>query len=213
MNINLVVLKTNQPENLVTFYESIGFQFDHHRHGNGPLHYAAELKDFVFEIYPLPTGMHEPDNTTRLGFTIAQLETVLEKLKANGTTIKKEPTITEWGYQALVEDPDGRKVELKEEHTASTFVIAETFEITGRGLVMLGTLSTGTISSGDELIFVANGVVRRRRVVGVDNGVRQTSATTPKIGALLKCIDNAEIAELRNWNANGQLAAIKKGVA
>jgi predicted enzyme related to lactoylglutathione lyase len=117
MNINLVVLKTNQPETLVRFYEQIGFQFNNHRHGNGPLHFAAELPNFVFEIYPLPDGANVPDKTTRLGFTIPHLEGTLAKLKTHGNKVKKEPTVTEWGYQALVEDPDGRKIELTEENT------------------------------------------------------------------------------------------------
>lgn len=91
MNINLVVLKTTQPENLVAFYEQIGFKFSNHRHGNGPLHYAAELPGFTFEIYPFPDGIHVSDNTTRLGFTVADMETTLEKLKSTGMTIKKGP--------------------------------------------------------------------------------------------------------------------------
>jgi lactoylglutathione lyase len=211
MNINLVVLKTTQPENLVAFYEQIGFKFSNHRHGNGPLHYAAELPGFAFEIYPFPDGIHVSDNTTRLGFTVADMEITLEQLKSTGMSIKKEPMITEWGYQALVEDPDGRKVEIKEENTNCSFVIEDTFKTTGRGLVVLGTLSKGAISSGDELIFVANGVVRKRRIAGVDAGVRGMSESSTKTGILLKCIDDKEIDELRNWNASGQLALIKKG--
>ena len=215
MNINLIVLKTNQLENLVAFYEQLGFQFSNHRHGNGPLHFAAELSNFVFEIYPLPADINTPDNTTRLGFTIPDLETTLEKLKEHGNSIriKKEPMVTAWGYQALVEDPDGRKVELREENTdISKFIIEDKFKITGRGLVMTGVISEGRISPGDELIFVANDVVRRRLIIGVDE-IRKTPMTDPlKIGLLLKCIHDEEVDELRNWIANNQLALVKNTI-
>jgi len=213
MNINLVVIKTNQPESLVSFYEQIGFTFNNHRHGNGPLHFAAELQNFVFEIYPLPNGINTPDNTTRLGFTISNLDTVLEKLKMHGARVNKEPMITEWGYQAVVEDPDGRKIELKEENTdSSKFIIEDKFKITGRGLVLVGIISQGVISSGDELIFMAKGVIRRRYIVGIDS-MRKTPMTDPiKLGMLIKCINDEEIEELRNWSGENQFALVKNNV-
>ncbi len=214
MNINLLVIKANQPDALVAFYEQIGFQFKQHRHGNGPLHFAAEQPGFVFEIYPLPKGITTPDNTTRLGFTVPNLDTTLDRLKMHGSKVNKEPTVTEWGYQAVVEDPDGRKIELKEENTSSgKFIIEDKFKITGRGLVMVGIISDGVVSSGDELIFMANGVIRRRLIVGVD-GMRITPMPDPpKMGMLIKCINEEEIDELRNWGEKNQLALIKNNNA
>lgn len=114
MKINLIVLKSAHPDELATFYRQLGVQFEHHRHGNGPLHYAATLEEVVFEIYPLPNGKDNADDTLRLGFTVQHLVSTIEKIKDTGGKIIKEPTITEWGYIAIIEDLDGRKVEVKE---------------------------------------------------------------------------------------------------
>jgi hypothetical protein len=60
------------------------------------------------------------------------------------------------GYQALVEGPDGRKVELREENTdISKFIIEDKFKITGRGLVMAGVISEGRIyNKGNDHFLV-----------------------------------------------------------
>ena len=109
---NLVVIKTYQVEATQQFYSSLGLHFEKHRHGKGPLHYAAELGQFVFEIYPLPDNLEIADTSTRLGFQVEQLDDLLTQLPLN--QILKEPHQSEWGYQAVVCDPDGRKVELKQ---------------------------------------------------------------------------------------------------
>lgn len=112
VQFNLLVIKTNQMENVRQFYQQLGLLFTHHRHGNGPFHYSAEMNKFVFEIYPLPKALDEPDKSTRLGFTIQKLAPVLQQLDKNA--IISPAQAREWGYTALVKDPDGRKVELTE---------------------------------------------------------------------------------------------------
>ena len=57
MNINLLMIRTENPELLKVKYEKLGFEFDYHRHGKGPYHYAPEQNGFVFEIYPLTKSM------------------------------------------------------------------------------------------------------------------------------------------------------------
>ncbi|MBL0740479.1 glyoxalase/bleomycin resistance/extradiol dioxygenase family protein [Chryseolinea sp. Jin1] len=113
MKINLLVLKTFNPKALSEFYEMLGITFEHHRHGNGPMHYAANIEGVVFEIYPLS---HDKtvDNTLRLGFTVENLDGVIEKITQHTGRVTKVPAITEWGRIAVVEDLDGRKIELKE---------------------------------------------------------------------------------------------------
>ncbi len=112
INLNLLVIKTNQVEKVHHFYQQLGLQFTHHRHGNGPFHYSAEMNGLVFEIYPLPKASLEPDKNTRLGFTVQKLATLLSQLDASA--IISPPQQQKWGYTALVKDPDGRKVELTE---------------------------------------------------------------------------------------------------
>ena len=107
---NLLVIKTNQLETTRQFYQSIGIQFQKHQHGKGPVHYAAEMGSFVFEIYPLADQQALVDSSTRLGFEVPQLDQLIATLSED--TVLKFPNQTDWGYQAIVQDPDGRKVEL-----------------------------------------------------------------------------------------------------
>lgn len=104
------MIKTHQLEAIHQFYSKLGLNFEKHRHGKGPLHYATELDSLVFEIYPLPSSQKMADASTRLGFQVEQLEDLIAQLARN--QILKGPYQSEWGYQALVSDPDGRKVEL-----------------------------------------------------------------------------------------------------
>ncbi len=110
--LKLLVLKSGQLDRLREFYGRLGLAFTDERHGGGPLHYSAPVGEFVLELYPLPEGISLPDTTTRLGFTVNNLDTVLESLRGLGTLISSPARQTEWGYRAVVRDPDGRTVEL-----------------------------------------------------------------------------------------------------
>ena len=110
--INLIVLKTDKMQAQFDFYSALGLQFEYHRHGNGPHHYASIGMQPVVEIYPLPGGFSQPDNTTRLGFTVEHLDELIQRLEERGIKIVSVPAKTQWGYSAVVEDPDGRKIEL-----------------------------------------------------------------------------------------------------
>ena len=81
MKINLLVIRTSNPERLKSQYENIGFEFDYHQHGNGPFHYASEKEGFVFEIYPLTKSMKEADNSIRLGFEVENLVRLVKNLE------------------------------------------------------------------------------------------------------------------------------------
>lgn len=114
IHLNLVVIKTNRQEELIPFYNALGIEFEHHKHGSGPYHYVADLGAVTFEIYALPKGVETADDTTRLGFTIVGLNDTILKLAALGVEIIQAPASTEWGYAAVVKDVDGRKIELVE---------------------------------------------------------------------------------------------------
>ena len=114
MNLNLLVIRTSNPEILKEQYEKLGFEFDYHQHGNGPFHYASENNGFVFEIYPLTRSMEKADNSLRLGFDIQELKMKIKNLKNSNWKILSEPKKTEWGLTAIIQDLDGRKIELKD---------------------------------------------------------------------------------------------------
>lgn len=107
------MIKTNQLETTRQFYQSIGIQFQKHQHGKGPAHYAAELGSLIFEIYPLSDRKALVDSSTRLGFEIPQLDKLIAALPED--IVLKFPYQAEWGYQAIVKDPDGRKIELTQQ--------------------------------------------------------------------------------------------------
>lgn len=54
----------------------------------------------------------EVDASTRLGFRVADVRSVVAVLRSAGTPIIVEPKTGPWGMRAVVRDPDGRPVEL-----------------------------------------------------------------------------------------------------
>ena len=111
VSFRLLVLKTHDVSALVAFYQLLGFTFTEEQHGKGPLHHSAQLADGIFEIYPLPDNQ-TVDSTTRLGFAIADPDSVVATAESVGGRVIKPCRDTPWGYLSLVEDPDGRTVEL-----------------------------------------------------------------------------------------------------
>ncbi len=101
--INLSVFRTGHLEESVEFYSSLGLEFEEEKHGDGPKHYAAELGDFVFELYP---DGGEP----RIGFTVGSVDEIISQLAEDRVVMP--PKDTSRGRIAVVQDYDGRKIEL-----------------------------------------------------------------------------------------------------
>src|SRR5450755_3978856 len=94
--INLVVLRSEDPVRLASFYEGLGMRFEVERHGNGREHLASTGNGAVFEIYP--RRRDEPtSNGVRLGFRVHSISTVLERLGTQAHVLKD------------CEDPDQRR--------------------------------------------------------------------------------------------------------
>ena len=113
MRINLIVIRTDNPEKLSEFYEQLGIEFEYHQHGKGTWHYSAKIGEIIFEIYPLMKNQEVSEKSLRLGFTIENLDQMIHDLKERNVEIVKEPKESEWGYFAIIKDLDGRKIELK----------------------------------------------------------------------------------------------------
>lgn len=114
MRLNLLVLKTAQLEQLQAQYSLLGLSFVYHQHGNGPFHYACEQEDFVLELYPLPQHQEQTAPTIRLGFEVGNLATLLQQLQHSTWEMHTPIQTKPWGKTAVVQDLDGRKIELKE---------------------------------------------------------------------------------------------------
>ena len=113
MKVNLIVIRTENPDLLKSQYELLGMDFEYHKHGNGPYHFAYESNGMTFEIYPLTKSMTKADGNLRLGFDVTDLNEIVTKLKNTDWIIKSDIQETEWGLTAIVQDLDGRKIELK----------------------------------------------------------------------------------------------------
>jgi catechol 2,3-dioxygenase-like lactoylglutathione lyase family enzyme len=106
VNLNLLVLRSNNIEAAKEFYEKLGFSFTFEKHGNGPEHYSSNDPGFVFEIYPNKIGVEcEP---IRIGF---ELSNALEVVKTIPVVNKREE-----GLQTIyiIQDPDGHKIEIQQ---------------------------------------------------------------------------------------------------
>ncbi len=114
MKVNLIVIKSSRMDELARQYELIGLTFEYHKHETGPHHYAASVEGLTFEIYPLPKSRKESDDTNRLGFEVDGLDRIVDELGKSTWKIVSKPKASAWGYTAVLEDVDGRKVELKE---------------------------------------------------------------------------------------------------
>lgn len=115
MYLNLLVIRTAQAAQLAQFYTELGLEFTYHRHGKGVWHYSTTLSSgLVFEIYPLQAEQLIADKSLRLGFAVQNLDTLIQSLKAKNVQIITLPKLSEWGYCTVIEDLDGRKVELKQ---------------------------------------------------------------------------------------------------
>jgi hypothetical protein len=108
--INLAVLRSPDIERAARFYQAMGLLFAKHRHGSGPEHYASEVNGLVFEIYPI--GSAAPTTSARIGFSVADVDSVVELLVDVGGEIVSAPRDSEWGRRAVMKDLDGHTIEL-----------------------------------------------------------------------------------------------------
>jgi predicted enzyme related to lactoylglutathione lyase len=112
MEIRLLVIRTIEITRLSDFYALLGLTFEYHKHGNSPYHYSALVGNTILEIYPLAKGQTEEDKELRLGFALDEFENTIITLKEKGVEFVSEPMQTDYGFMAIIKDPDGRKIEL-----------------------------------------------------------------------------------------------------
>lgn len=110
--LNLLVLRCRDLAECRAFYEVLGLAFVEHAHGSGPMHFACEIDGFVFELYPAAAASGA--DQTGVGFSVEKLDAVRDcfvRLGFSPAEIKQ----TEWGVSFVVRDPDGRRVEIKQQ--------------------------------------------------------------------------------------------------
>jgi lactoylglutathione lyase len=110
--LNLLVLKSENPESLARFYSAFGLSFVREKHGNGPVHHSSNAGGSVFEIYPCANA-NEKTTGTRIGFKVKSIDQTIAACPSN-VRVLSAPKQTPWGRRAVILDPEGHKVELME---------------------------------------------------------------------------------------------------
>jgi catechol 2,3-dioxygenase-like lactoylglutathione lyase family enzyme len=111
--VNLLVLRCADADKTRAFYECFELQFTEHQHGSGPVHSGTmDEMGLIFELYP--ASEKNPVDRCGIGFATPELEKVQTVLTSAGfepTKIERQP----WGMTFVARDPDGRRVEVKEQ--------------------------------------------------------------------------------------------------
>lgn len=112
--LNLLVIRCQDIHRSKKFYELLGLEFELHRHGNGPEHYATTNSETVFELY---THRDSQPSTfaVRFGFRISSLDQHFQLLVDAGGQLVSSPNDSEWGKRAVLKDLDGHTIELIEQ--------------------------------------------------------------------------------------------------
>lgn len=113
VSLDLVVLRSADPERARAFYAALGLSFVEEQHGSGPPHLAATLANgVVVEIYPLgDTGAGAGTgglSAGRLGFVVPDVGVAVAAVVAAGGTVVRSS-----GDRATLTDPDGNAVDLR----------------------------------------------------------------------------------------------------
>lgn len=115
--LNLIVIRAADIDKSRTFYETLGLEFVQEQHGTGPVHYSCQMGMLVIEIYPGKPGIapeRRNAGATMIGFQVENIDNVLATLHALGAVVLTPIQNSEWGKRAVVQDPDGRAIELNQ---------------------------------------------------------------------------------------------------
>lgn len=114
VELSLIVLRSANPEHSAGFYQALGLSFVKHWNGSGPEHFASQLGPVVLEIYNQRDDQ-ECTSATRLRFRVQSVDIVAALAEESGGKILSHPRDSEWGRRAVVQDPDGHKIELTQD--------------------------------------------------------------------------------------------------
>ena len=113
--LGLIVLRASDAARTRRFYEALGLQFAAEQHEQGVLHYACEIGGLVLEIYPgRKAAPPEADaaGATMLGLRVGDVDRAHAAAVELGAKSRRPPVDAPSGRRAVVEDFDGRVIEL-----------------------------------------------------------------------------------------------------
>ncbi len=132
-----------------------------------------------------------------------------EEITIEDSTMHKENCLSGEAARKKAEEVAENYLKTISQALAAKFVINSTFKITGRGLILAGYIEEGEISPGDTIDFLALSYIRQRKVIGMAD-IRAVNNNKLEAALLIKCFDEAELEELKNWKPNQVLALVYK---
>lgn len=113
-----IVMSTGRPDEMLDFYRALGVPLQMEHHGDGVLHWAADIGDLHVAVFPVfgegdAPGYRQAGNTF-VGFVVDSVDAAVAAVFDLGAAVIQQPTEMPWGRRAVVVDPDGRPVEIFE---------------------------------------------------------------------------------------------------
>lgn len=99
--------------------------------------------------------------------------------------------------------------EITKQKQIAKYIIKDTFKITGRGIVLAGSITEGIVSVADMIEFTAFSTLYQRKIIGIE-GVTKSQTDKENTGLLIHCSNDSEIDELKNWKPENTVAIIYK---
>lgn len=119
-----LVLFTSDVDAAVRFYRAVGVPLAEEDHGEGPVHFAAELGDVHFALYPAPHPGRAPARRSAgasfAGVYVESLDDALHEVDALDAPVLTGHEVMPWGCRFVAEDPDGRAVEVNDRRHCSS---------------------------------------------------------------------------------------------
>jgi hypothetical protein len=113
-----LVLFAAYPPATAAFYRCLGLDLENEYHDEGPEHYATELGPVHFAIYPAAAPgralERRVSGSNFPGFYVESLERTAGELADAGVQTLTGHEVMPWGCRIVVEDPDGRAVEVNQ---------------------------------------------------------------------------------------------------
>ena len=116
-HIDALIMYASDLKKTVEFYRKLGVPLETEEHEEGPLHYACELGHAHVAVYESKPGaalMRGFGGASQFGLRVDSLEETYGIAVAAGAKTIIAPMTAPWGRRAVIEDPDGRPVELNQ---------------------------------------------------------------------------------------------------
>lgn len=102
----------------IAFYRALGVPLADEDHGDGVVHAAADVGGVHVAVFQGDAAGEQlgwrRQGSTFAGFYVASLELTVVALEALGAKVLQLHQHRDWGCRVVVEDPDGRAVEINQ---------------------------------------------------------------------------------------------------